>query len=157
MEVSKLLTRPSHNVHRTCTIKSEHDSIPKHFNPKLKTKFRTLTLDSQRLNLVIVNTTRIQVLPENRNEFMQTVCPLLEPIRREKGCMSYRIFVDATDQNASLLVGEWQTQNDYTNHLHSKGYGILMGAITVLGVPNCVECRLLYAVPVLATVPESDG
>jgi quinol monooxygenase YgiN len=83
---------------------------------------------------------------------MQTVCPLLEPIRREKGCMSYRIFVDATDQNASLLVGEWQTQNDWTNHLRSKDHAILMGAITVLGVPNCVESRLLYAVPVLATL-----
>ena len=104
---------------------------------------------SQLVNVLIINTTRIQVRPENRNEFLQTVCPLLEPIRNEKGCMAYRIFVDATDENSSLLVGEWQTQEDWSNHLKSNDFAVLMGAITVLGSPNCIELRLLSSVPSL--------
>jgi hypothetical protein len=33
---------------------------------------------------VIVNTTRINVCPENRKELFQTIWPLLDPIRKER-------------------------------------------------------------------------
>jgi quinol monooxygenase YgiN len=98
--------------------------------------------------VVIVNTTRIKVSPEHWVEFLQTVCPLLQPIRKEKGCMAYSVFVDAVDENSSLLVGEWQTHDDWSNHLKSDDFAILMGAITVLGSPNCIEFRLLSSVPI---------
>jgi len=104
------------------------------------------------VNLVIVNTTRITVRPENRNEFFQTLFRLLEPIRNEKGCMAYRCFVDATDENSSLLVGEWQSHEDWSNHLKSRDFSVLMGAITVLGSPNCIEFRLLSSVPVITSI-----
>lgn len=90
--------------------------------------------------------------PENRNEFFQTIRPLLEPIRHEKGCMAYRFFVDATDENSSLLVGEWQTHEDWSNHLQSNDFAVLLGAITVLGSPESIEIRLLSAVPVITNI-----
>ena len=96
---------------------------------------------------MIVNTTRITMRPENRNEFFQTVCPLLDPIRLEKGCVGYRFFVDATDENSSLLISEWQTHEDWSNHLRSRDFAVLLGAITVLGSPAGIEFRLLSAVP----------
>ena len=101
---------------------------------------------------MIVNTTRISVRPENRHEFLQTVRPLLEPIRHEKGCVAYRVFVDATDENSSLLVGEWQTHEDWNNHLQSYDFAVLLGAITVLGSPDCIEFRLLSSVPMITRV-----
>jgi quinol monooxygenase YgiN len=99
---------------------------------------------------MIVNTTKITMRAENRNEFLQTIYPLLDPIRHEKGCVAYRFFVDATDENSSLLVGEWQTREDWSNHLRSRDFAILLGAITVLGSPAGIEFRLL------ASVPESE-
>jgi quinol monooxygenase YgiN len=101
------------------------------------------------VNIVIVNTTRIQLRPENRIEFFQTVFPLLEPIRNEQGCVTYRVFVDAIEENSCLLVGEWRSQEDWSNHLRSRDFAILMGAITVLGSPNSIEVRLLSSVPVI--------
>lgn len=101
---------------------------------------------------MIVNTTRVTVRPENRNEFFQTIRPLLEPIRHEKGCMAYRFFVDATDENSSLLVSEWQTHEDWSNHLQSHDFAVLLGAITVLGSPESIEIRLLSAVPVITNI-----
>ena len=98
---------------------------------------------------MIVNTTRVSVRPENRNEFLQTVRPLLDPIRNEKGCMAYRVFVDATDENSSLLVGEWQTHEDWNHHIQSHGFEVLLGAVTVLGSPDCIEFRLLASVPLI--------
>jgi quinol monooxygenase YgiN len=92
------------------------------------------------------------VRPGNRTEFFQTVFPLLAPIRSEKGCVAYRIFVDATDENSSLLVGEWQTHEDWSNHLKSGDFAILMGAITVLGSPNCIELRVLSSVSLVTKI-----
>jgi len=95
---------------------------------------------------MIVNTTRITIRPENRNEFFQTIRPLLDPIRHEKGCLAYRFFVDATDENTSLLLGEWQSREDWSNHLRSRDFAILLGALTVLGSPAGIEFRLLSSV-----------
>ena len=61
--------------------------------------------------------------------------------------MGYGVFIDATDENASLLVSEWQTHDDWLNHLKSRDFAVLMGAITVLGRPNCIQSRLLSSVP----------
>ena len=95
---------------------------------------------------MIVNTTRITINPENRNEFFQTIRLLLDPIRLEKGCVGYRFFVDATDENSSLLLGEWQTREDWTNHLRSRDFAILLGVLTILGSPAGIEFRLLSSV-----------
>ncbi len=92
---------------------------------------------------VIVNTTRITVRPENRNELFQTIWPLLEPIRSEKGCLTYQFYVDAGDENSSMLIGEWETPEDWHNHLNSRDFAVLLGAITVLSSPAGIEFKLL--------------
>jgi quinol monooxygenase YgiN len=92
---------------------------------------------------VIVNTTRITVRPENRNELFQTIWPLLEPIRSEKGCVTYRFYIDAADENSSVLIGEWETSEDWHNHLHSRDFAVLLGAITILSSPSSIEFKLL--------------
>jgi|SRR6185369_8142045 len=92
---------------------------------------------------VIVNTTRITVRPENRNELFQTIRPLLEPIRNEKGCLTYHFYVDDTDENSSVLIGEWETSEDWHNHLRSRDFAVLLGAITILSSPSSIDFKLL--------------
>ena len=92
---------------------------------------------------VIVNTTRITVRPENRNELFQTIWPLLEPIRSEKGCLTYHFYVDASDENSTVLIGEWETPEDWHNHLRSRDFAVLLGAITILSSPESIEFKLL--------------
>jgi len=82
---------------------------------------------------MVVNTSRVTVYPEKRAEFLQTVTQLLEPIKRAKGCLAFRLYVDATDENSSLLISEWETESDLNRYLHSSDFAILHGAITVLG------------------------
>ena len=95
---------------------------------------------------MIINTTRITVGPENRKELFQTIEPLLDPIRREKGCLAYRFYVDATDENSSLLIGEWETKADWTNHLRSRDCAVLLGAIAVLSSPAGIDFKLLSGI-----------
>jgi len=83
---------------------------------------------------MIVNTTRITVQPEKRREFLQTIGPLLDPIKTARGCRTFDFYLDAADENSTLLVSEWETEKDLNNYLRSDDFAVLRGAITVLGV-----------------------
>ena len=81
---------------------------------------------------MIVNTTRITVPSEKRREFLQTMRRLLEPSKRATGCRTFDFYLDATDENSTLLVSEWDTETDLNNYLQSDDFAILRGALTVL-------------------------
>lgn len=81
---------------------------------------------------MIVNSTRITVPPEKRTEFLQTIGRLLEPSKRAKGCRSFDFYLDAADENSTLLVSEWDTETDLNDYLGSDDSAVLRGAITVL-------------------------
>ena len=83
---------------------------------------------------MIVNRTKFTVQPEKRTEFLQTIGPLVEPIKRAKGCRDFGFYLDIADENSTLLVSEWETETDLNNYLGSNDFAILRGAITVLSV-----------------------
>jgi quinol monooxygenase YgiN len=83
---------------------------------------------------MIVNTTRLTVIPEKRIELVQTIRRLLGPTRAVKGCHTFCFYLDAVDENSSLLVSEWETESDLERYLRSNDFAILSGAIKVLSV-----------------------
>ena len=85
---------------------------------------------------MIVNTTRITVQPDKRTEFLQTVGPLLDPLKKAKGCRTLDFYLDTTDENSTLLVSEWDTERDLNNYLESNDFAVLRGAITVLSTSS---------------------
>ena len=93
---------------------------------------------------MIVNTARVTIRPEKRTEFFQTISELLEPIKMARGCMGFHFYVDTTDENSSLLLGEWETESDLDNHLRSNDFAILRGAITVLCTQGDEFRALIY-------------
>ena len=68
---------------------------------------------------MFINVTRISVKPEKRKELYQTILPLLDPIRREKGCLTCNFYSDVADSCESLLLGEWESETDLNEHLKS--------------------------------------
>jgi quinol monooxygenase YgiN len=85
---------------------------------------------------MIVNTTRIKVPPDKRTELWQTMGRLLEPVKKVKGCRSFEFYVDAADENSSLLMSEWDTESDLNDYLRSNDFAVLRGAITVLSASS---------------------
>ena len=83
---------------------------------------------------MIVNTTRMVVQPEKRTEFFQTIGRLLEPMKKARGCRTLDFYLDANDDNSTLLVSEWDTEKDLDDYLSSNDFAVLRGAITVLSV-----------------------
>jgi len=61
----------------------------------------------------------------------------------EKGCLSSRFYLDSADSNSALLVEEWDTQEDWDNHLRSRDCAVFLGAVSVLCRPSSVEFQLL--------------
>ena len=89
---------------------------------------------------MIVSTSRIALRPEKRIEFFQTIGRLVDPIKSTKGCLTFRCYVDSSDENSSLLMGEWETESDLDSYLRSEDFAILHGAITILSTES-TDCR----------------
>ena len=70
--------------------------------------------------------------PEKRTELVQTIGRLLGPIKNVKGCRTIRFYLDAADENVSLLMSEWETESDLDRYIRSNDFAILRGAIMVL-------------------------
>lgn len=83
---------------------------------------------------MILKTTKIVVRPEKRVELAQTIGRLLGPIKDVKGCRKISFYLDAVDQNSSLLLSEWETESDLDRYMRSNDFAILRGAIMVLSV-----------------------
>jgi quinol monooxygenase YgiN len=72
------------------------------------------------------------VKPEKRTELVQSISRLLGPIKNVKGCRTIRFYLDAADENSSLLLSEWETESDLERYIRSNDFAILRGAIMVL-------------------------
>ena len=91
----------------------------------------------------VVSTATISVRPENRKELCLTVASLLNPIRREPGCKTYKFYGEAGDENSFLLIGEWETREALNQHLDSNNFAVLMGSIMLLAKVSTVDFKLL--------------
>jgi len=91
----------------------------------------------------IVSATKVRVRPANRNELCLTISSLIDLIRREEGCRSYRFYRESEDQNSFLLVGEWETQAAWGSHLNSDHFAILHGSLELLRDESDVDFKLM--------------
>ena len=81
---------------------------------------------------MFVSSTKIAVPYENRKEFLQTLHPLIDGIRHEKGCVRYDVYQDVENENTFILIEEWETRADLDEHLRSDRFGVLLGALKLL-------------------------
>jgi quinol monooxygenase YgiN len=51
--------------------------------------------------------------------------------------------LDSADKNTGMLVEEWETEEDWDNHLRSRDCAVFLGAVKVLCRPASVEFKLL--------------
>ncbi len=77
-------------------------------------------------------TIKMTVPTEKRKEVLQTLKALLDPIRREKGCLSCNCYVDVEAENNIFFKEEWKTSEDLDTHLRSVHFGVLIGAMKLL-------------------------
>lgn len=75
---------------------------------------------------MILSTLKMIVRPERRGDLLETIRGMLEPVRVERGCLSYRLYEDVEDRNTLVLLEEWETQKDLENHIHTENHRRLL-------------------------------
>ena len=91
----------------------------------------------------IVSTARVTVRPENRKELSLTISSLLDLIRNEEGCRSYRFYTEAGDRDSFILIGEWETQDAWDRHLRSDNFAVLIGSLKLLSNESDIDFKML--------------
>ena len=81
---------------------------------------------------VILVTLRMIVRPERRSDLLKTMRGMLEPVRVERGCLSYRLYEDVEDRNTFILVEEWETQRDLESHIRTDHQRRLLSLMDLL-------------------------
>ena len=69
-------------------------------------------------------------------ELKQSLLALVDPIRKEKGCLSHNIFQDIENENSFSLIQMWQTRGDLDDFLRSDLFTVLIGTRYLLGRPS---------------------
>ena len=92
---------------------------------------------------MIVTTIRIQTTPKNRRELMQTFRSLSEPIKCGHGCQSCRIYREVGNDEAVILIQEWDSRDNLDQHLGSNEFAVMVGAMSLLEQPEAVEYQVL--------------
>ena len=73
---------------------------------------------------------------------------MIEPSRKEKGCLSYEVLCDLEDNSVFSLIEEWKTREDLDRHIRSERFSVLLGTKSLLNKP--LEMKIY-------TVSNSEG
>ena len=79
---------------------------------------------------------RIKARPDKVNELLSVLSSLVEPTRKEVGCLSYELLQHNEDPTDLTLVEEWQNENALELHIGTKHF---KDAMTKL--PNLVAAE----------------
>ena len=80
----------------------------------------------------ILVTLKMIVRPEKRRDLLETMRGMLEPVRVERGCLSYRLYEDIEDRNIFVLVEEWATQKDLEGHIRTDNQRRILALMDLL-------------------------
>lgn len=73
---------------------------------------QSLEKNKDSIHLVISMT----IKPECRNEVMTALETMITETRKEKGCIAYFLMEKENSPNDFILIEEWASQEDLTNH-----------------------------------------
>jgi quinol monooxygenase YgiN len=107
--------------------------------------------------IMVVATMRVLVPPYNRLEILQTFQSLTDSIRSQKGCLNFHYYLEMGDENAVYLIEEWETQADLDNHLLSRDFAVLFGAINLLRGSSELEFKLLSPTAGIEAIEAARG
>lgn len=79
---------------------------------------------------------RVRARPGKANELLSVLSSLVEPTRKEPGCLSYKLLQNNEDPTDLTLIEEWQSNTALESHFATKHF---KDALTKL--PNLVAAE----------------
>jgi quinol monooxygenase YgiN len=88
----------------------------------------------------------MQADSERREELVQTFGSLYQPISEERGCLGCHFYSEIGNDDAMLLIEEWESERHWRAHLQSREFAVLLGAMSLMNDPKTVAFKLLSKV-----------
>jgi len=60
--------------------------------------------------------------PQSAEKVRSTLLGILEPTRKEDGCLKYKLFQNMTDHCQFTIIGAWETEDAFEDYLQSDHY-----------------------------------
>ncbi len=93
---------------------------------------------------MILVITRMKISAAKRLELSQTVASLIGSMRTEPGCQRFEFCQNVENENELYLLEEWENQENLKNHLMSKRFRVLRGAMNLLQEPYEMQFHTLF-------------
>ena len=85
---------------------------------------------------MIIAIIKLNARSEKCLELKQSLLAMIEPTKKEKGCLSHDIFQNIENDNDFSLIQMWQTRDDWDNYLRSDLFTVLIGTRYLLSRPS---------------------
>ena len=93
----------------------------------------------ERVICMMIMTVVMKVRPEKQKEFLQAMRFLDSDRKKEKGFRKATLQ-EINNQNAFIVIHEWETQKDLGRYLGTENFKVLLGALRIL----CTETDIRY-------------
>jgi quinol monooxygenase YgiN len=60
--------------------------------------------------------------PQSSEKVRSALLNILEPTRKEDGCLKYKLFENMTDHCQFTIIGAWENEDAFEDHLQSDHY-----------------------------------
>lgn len=84
------------------------------------------------MDIKMLVTLRVFVQTQRRSDFLETMRGMLEPVRVERGCLSYHLYEDIENRNMFVLMEEWKTQQDVESHIRTDNQRRLLALMDLM-------------------------
>ena len=71
---------------------------------------------------------------------------VIDKIRSEAGCISFRFYEEVGDEISLLLISEWEARADWERHETGSNFAIVHGSVQVLSIPSKIGHTLLKVI-----------
>ena len=82
---------------------------------------------------------KMNARPDKCLELKQSLLAMIEPTKKEKGCLSQDIFQNIENDNDFSLIQLWQTRDDLDEYLQSDLFTVLVGTRYLLNRPSAIS------------------
>jgi quinol monooxygenase YgiN len=62
------------------------------------------------------------VKPQSAEKVRSALLDILEPARKEDGCLKYKLFENIVDHCQFTIIGAWENEDAFEDHLQSDHY-----------------------------------
>ena len=100
---------------------------------------------------------KISSSPERRDELLNALKLLINPVTVAPGCIQCRLFEDTSETGSFMIIEEWQTRDDLVRRLKTDHFRRLLTVLEMSSTPPEVRCEKVLNVNGIETIDALVG